>query len=181
MTDHHLHEQIGYLLQNDEYLIENKYIVEYDPACGGDHKVSMFCISAPKREFHFSNTDILIIKGNKIRVMIEIEESKIEPVHIMGKFLGNALSQYHIYNHTVPNISCSQESTLFIQVCDTKHLQPGSLKREQLEQIEMSINKIIPNDKMKIIEYRMIYGTVNDFDGAQGKAMKAIIKEFLSK
>jgi hypothetical protein len=178
---HPLHDLIGNILWNDEFLNENGYEVERDSACGGDHNVSMFCSPIIRSDVHFSDADLLITKGNKIRVIMEIEESNINPVHIMGKFLGNALSPYHFYVNGTKNISCTQDSTLFIQVCDTKDIKPGSVKKKQFDQIEVSIKKMIPNDKMKIIEYRMIYGTQNDFDGSQGVALKTIIKEFLSK
>jgi len=46
----------------------------------------------------FCNVDMLILKGGKIRAIMEIEESDIKPVQICRKFLVSALSKYFIHD-----------------------------------------------------------------------------------
>jgi hypothetical protein len=57
----------------------------------------MFCMNKVGGDVHFPNEDLLITKSKKIRVIMKIVESTIIPVHILGKFLGNALCPNHIY------------------------------------------------------------------------------------
>jgi hypothetical protein len=82
----------------------------------------------------------LICKGDKIKVVIEIEESDKKPTHICGKFLTTALSKYYIRKEETKEMS---DSILFIQIVDTSRLPDKSKKPGQWEKLESSINKLL--------------------------------------
>jgi len=180
MTDHPLHVHIGKLLSNYPFLSENGYVVKRDSACGEKQNISMFISDKSKNSTHFADADLIITQDRKVRVIIEIEESNINPNHIMGKFLGNALSPFYISKNE--NTVFEQSSCLFIQICDTKKLPDNSNKQGQFDQISSGISSLLPLKKFKIIEYRLIYGTQNEFTdetGSKGDLLKSTIKYFL--
>jgi len=74
------------------------------------------------------NVDMLILRSNSIKVIIEIEESNVKPVQICGKLLASALSSHYIYGDDPP--VPVDGSVLFIQILDTSKLREGTLKVE---------------------------------------------------
>lgn len=70
--NHPLHLEIG---KNIENILKSKntYRVLLDPACGGTHNIPLFNSSIKSNDTEYCNVDIIIIKDNKIKVIIEIE------------------------------------------------------------------------------------------------------------
>jgi len=142
----------------------------------------MFISDKSENSTHFADADLIITQDRKVRVIIEIEESNINPNHIMGKFLGNALSPFYISKYE--STTFEQSSCLFIQICDIKKLPDDSNKRTQFDQISLGISSLLPSNKFKIIDYCLIYGIQNEFTdemGSKGELLKSTIKNFLMK
>jgi hypothetical protein len=148
-----------------------------DYACSGLSKKDggqqiPFYIKGPKsNETKICNVDAMIIKENKIRIIIEIEESANEPTQVCGKYLTSALSQFYTHTASTSGKECEikldKSSVLFIEVIDTKKfkiLKPdekgrGTDKPEQLKHIENAINDLISdakNDHGCIKKYKLI-------------------------
>ena len=89
-----LHKVIGDIIQDSEF---PSCTVLKDPACGGNQNIPLFCIDKKSNRTEYCNVDSLILKDNKIRVIIEIEEADVTPMQIFGKFLASALSSYFIH------------------------------------------------------------------------------------
>lgn len=85
---HPLHKAIGKII--DEKSLPGCKILK-DPACGGKQKFPLFSSKRKSRETEYCDVDILILKSNKIRVIIEIEEANVKPTQICGKLLTSAL------------------------------------------------------------------------------------------
>jgi len=174
---HLLHKIIGECVNNKEF--SNCKIIK-DPACGGQHNVPLFCSKNKSNETEYCNVDLLIIKDNKIRVIIEIEETDVKPIQICGKFLTSALSSYYIHE-SENNIPIGMgDSVLFIQILNTSQLKEESSKIKQWGNLEKSIKSILPVGK--IGKYRLFYGSDSDFESRKGNKcaeLIACIKEAL--
>ena len=158
--EHNLHKTIGSIISDAFPEIE----VVKDPACGGDQLVSLFCSDLKSRGTKYADVDIIILKGGKVKVIIEIEESDIKPVQICGKFLVSALSKYFI--HERYGVVEMNDSVLFLQILDSSKLKPDrTFKLEQFKNLEKSIQSVIPLKDSCIDNYRIFYGDSSEFAG----------------
>lgn len=161
IMEHPLHKIVG------EYIGSHKFpnckIIK-DPACGGEQNVPLFCSEDKSNKTEYCNVDLLILKDDKIRVIIEIEETDIKPIQICGKFLTSALSRYFIHEckNNVP-VGMS-DSVSFIQILNTARLKAGAAKIGQWENLEKSIMNILPIEGSKIRKYKLLYGNISDFE-----------------
>lgn len=147
-----------------------------DSACGGNHNIPLFRGDSKSWETQNCNVDLMFIKDNEIRIIMEIEEANIKPVHICGKFLASALSSHYIYTGDPVVMG---ESVLFIQVLDTKQLKEGTFKLKQVDGLKESIRSILPIGNIE--KYKLIYGEVSDFERKEEPYWKLVnsIKEGL--
>ena len=174
-----MHETIGDIFTAD---LLPGYDILKDPACAYDGKnIPLFCSEKKSNQTEYCDVDLLIVKSNKIRVIIEIEEANIKPTQICGKFLTSALSSCYIgkFNDNKP-VSMDDE-VLFIQILDTSNLKEGAHKIEQWRNIEESIKQIIPLKNSRIKEYKLFYGDVSAFsqNGVKRKELIDYIRKFL--
>lgn len=178
--EHPLHKAIGDIFAADPL---PGYEFLKDPACAYDgQNIPLFCSEKKSNQTEYCNVDLLIVKSNKIKVIIEIEEANIKPTQICGKFLTSALSSCYIgqYNDSKP--VSMDESVLFIQILDSSKLTEGTHKPKQWTNIEESITQIIPVKNSRIKKYRLFYGKVSEFsvNGAKRKKLIGCIRGFLS-
>jgi hypothetical protein len=103
---------------------------------------------------------MLILKDDEVKVIIEIEESGFNPVHLFGKFLASAMSKFYI--DPDEEIHEMADSVLFIQILLAEG-KNGSRKPEQWENIYKSICEIIPVKGSNLKKYELIYGRKKDF------------------
>ena len=82
---------------------------------------------------------MLMMKDNKIRVIIEIEESDVKPTQICSKFLSSALASYYIHHSENNTPIGMSDSVLFLQILDTSKLEEKTSKIDQWENLEKSI------------------------------------------
>jgi len=171
-VQHPLHKVIGECI--DSHTLPNCKIIK-DPACGGQQNVPLFCSQNKSNETEYCNVDLLILKDNKIRVIIEIEETDITPAQICGKFLTSSLSRYFIHEseNSIP-IGMS-DSVSFIQILNTARLKAGAAKIEQWENLEKSIMNILPIEGSRIRRYKLIHGNVSDFEGRRNNSCVELI------
>jgi hypothetical protein len=156
--EHELHRLVGKLISEAELSGD----VLADPACAGRHRLLLFCNFDRSRETELCNVDMLILKSNTIRVIVEIEESNVKPVQICGKFLASALCSHYIYGNDSP--APMDDSVLFIQILDTSELKLGTAKIDQWEIIAKLVQDTIPiKDSSRIRQYMMVHGDQNQF------------------
>jgi len=156
--EHLLHKIIGECVNSSEF--PNCEIIK-DPACGGQQNVPLFCSRDKSNETEYCNVDLLMIKDSKIRVIIEIEDTDDKPTQICGKFLTSALSSCYIHDSKNNTPIGMSDSVLFIQILNTSQLKEKTSKIKQWENLEKSINNILPVGKIK--KYKLLYGSVSDF------------------
>ena len=134
-----LHKYIGELLTEQ---FAGSFKVVTDTACGGRQRIPLFCSEERGNESEYCNVDMLIHDGNKILVIVEIEESNVKPTQICGKFFTSAFSKYYIHNSERNKIKMG-DNVLFIQIVDTKGLKPKSTsKYKQWRRLEESIKGV---------------------------------------
>lgn len=135
-----------------------------DKACGGDQQIPLFISKGKSRETEYCKVDLLVLKDDKIKLIVEIEESDVEPTQICGKFLTSALTRYYIHakENNVP--IGMHDSVTFIQIVDTSNLKvEKTSKFKQWMNLEKSINHILPVRNSKIKKYRLFYGDESYF------------------
>lgn len=146
---HPLHKVIGDMIQESDF--PNCTVIK-DPACGGNQNIPLFCSPAKSNQTEYCNVDLLILKDNKIRVIVEIEEADITPTKIFGKFLTSALSSYFIHRTQNDVPIRMGDSVSFIQILDASKLKEDrTAKFNQWEYIENSIRDIVPAKIAKLM------------------------------
>lgn len=170
MIVHKLHKEIGENLKLLNFEKNSKLIL--DQACGGIQHIPLFINKNKSNKTEICNVDALILKDQKIKVIIEIEEANIKPTQILGKFMTSALSKYYIHNNELRNIEMD-ENVLFIQVLDTTKLKENKTSKfGQFKHIAEAIENILPIKDSKINFYKLLFGI-------NFKDIGNIIKDFI--
>lgn len=182
---HSFHRLIGDIIS--ENITGEDIRILKDPACEPEGHVLPLYYSNRKengdseklknrRERIFTNVDLLILKENKIKVIIEIEESNVKPIHIFGKFFAAAFSSYYFHPLEGEGKIEMADSVLFIQILDTSNLKEGkTAKIEQWENIKKSIQRISPIEKSNIDQYKIFYGDEAEF-GKKAKRREELVQ-----
>lgn len=174
VNNHRLHERIGEEIEKIREEISDCDVIK-SSECGEYHKIPLYCSDKNRKDTHYCDVDLLIIKNNKIKVILEIEESDITPIRIFGKFLASALSSHYIYNSETYEMD---NSIKFIQIVDTSKLNDERSKHKQFENIKISIQNIIPKCS-KIKYYELFYGKNLESDKDKQNEIINSIKEVM--
>jgi len=166
------HEIIGDIFE--EALHERPhYSLIRDKACGGEQRIPLFSTAEKSRETEYCNVDLLVLSENKIRMIVEIEESNVKPTQICGKFLTSALANYYIHDSKRNKPVEMNGSVAFIQIVDTSKLvKSKTTKFKQWKALEKSINTITPLKNSKITSYKLL--TTDELDKLAPLIMKII-------
>ena len=177
---HPLHREIGERLESELKDCDNIEVIR-DTACGGKQRIPLFLTEDKSNDNKLCNVDIMILKNNEIKIIIEIEESNLKPTQILGKLFTSIISKYYIH-HTKNNQEIGMANNVcFIQVLDTKDFYDEYTKKpEQWEKIKEEIKKILAIEELNfsIKTYEIFHGELSD------KLLKRIsnfIKEKLAK
>lgn len=176
---HQLHKTIGKIIKAN---FSEKFSVILDQACGGKQNIPLFTSKKKSRITEICDVDILILKNGKIKVIFEIEESGVGPTQVCGKFLTSALSSYYIDKED--SKFPMDNSVLFVQILDTSKLnEDKTSKTKQWENLEKSIQNVIPIKKSKIKRYKNFYGNVTELRNKvnRKKELTRYIQEFLGE
>ena len=179
---HSFHELIGDIISEN---ITGKTIrVLKDPACEPKgHVLPLFYSKGKPREEVFANVDLLVLKKNEIKVIIEIEESNFEPIHIFGKFFAAAFCSFYSHYTEDKDFIEMADSVLFVQITDTENIKIGKTQKiKQWENIKKSIKEIIPIADSKTKKYRLLYGKASEFgvNREERKELVGCIRESVS-
>ena len=175
---HQLHEAIGVAIAGADL---PECTVVRDPACGGDQRIPLFCCKDKSRKTEYCDVDLLVLKENKVRVIVEIEEANITPIQICGKFLASALATHFIHEKWGDPVEIG-DPALFIQVLDTSRLKlDKTSKMEQWKRLERSIRVVLPIKEGGIRCYRMFQGGSKEFapSSEKSKALLGSIQAFI--
>ncbi len=151
--DHVLHEKLGKTIR-DSFSGEPKYKVMLDSACGGNSTLPLFTSCKRTNENRICDVDILIVKDEKVRAIIEIEESDVTPNQICGKFLTSALAS--CYSDGKGPLHDLNSPIAFIQVLDKSKLNvPPAKKLKQWDNLEEAMCRILPVGNSQISVYKI--------------------------
>jgi translation elongation factor EF-Ts len=149
-----MHRKIGDIFKT---ALPPDYELIRDEACGGTQRIPLFYVAEKSRKTEYCNVDLLVLKENKIKIIVEIEESNVKPTQICGKFLTSAFSKYYIHNSANNAPIVMDSSVTFIQIVDTSKLVKNrTSKFEQWKALEMSINNTKPLNYSNISCYRLL-------------------------
>lgn len=128
-----------------------------DHACGGKQRIPLFYEANKARATEYCNVDLIVLKENKIKIIVEIEESNVKPTQICGKYLASALSNFYIHEKQKNKTIEMADSVSFIQIVDTSKLKKDkTAKFKQWKALEKSINKILPVKNSRITSYQLL-------------------------
>ncbi len=153
-TKHPLHRKIGAALKKH---FDNQGLI-LDPACGGKQNIPLFLKGERSNKTEICNVDAAIIGNNKVKVIIEIEESTRTPTQICGKLLTSILAKNYIHkNNDVDTNKIEIKDALFIQVLKVP-TQKGSRKKHQAANIKAAFkNNKINSSTTSIKRYTLIW------------------------
>ena len=176
---HKLHKAVAECIKS--YDLPKDCELLRDPACGGDQNIPLFSSDSKSRATRYSVVDMIILKDEKIKVIIEIEESDRTPIRICGKFLASALSKYFIHEFRGNKPIEMDKSVTFIQVCSTKNLKPGSAKEKQWVNLKDSINTLLESNNLSICRYELLPGKPKDFKKNKCEDLLKIIRKSIGQ
>jgi hypothetical protein len=119
-----------------------------------------------------------------VKIVVEIEEANVKPVHIFGKFFTCALSRYFIHERKNNAPIPMADSVLFVQILDTSKLkQNGTAKINQWRNIERSIQVVIPIKASRFDHYKLFFGDSRAFvaNGVEKGPLVECVREFIMR
>lgn len=189
MNDHPLHEKIYSIVEPFDGKNNNTVHVYADHACSGkEGRVSLFLEPTKKRENHICDVDSLIVRGDKIKIILEIEESGRQPVRIFGKVLASAIATHFcppekpLPDGISKDRISKDKNVLFIQIISSSGLKKNSRRKEQWKQIGKYLERLVRDGHVKGIKgYKMLIGEDSDFEDNSEKAIEltTILKSLL--
>ena len=177
---HPLHDIVGECVDSAQLLVLGCEVIK-DPACTcrGEQRIPLFVSPEKSRAAQYCNVDLLVIHNDRVRVIIEIEESDVKPTQICGKFLTAALSSYYIHK-TQNDMAVPIVDALFIQVLDTKRLKSFTSKPDQWTNLERSIQSILPLKNSGVSRYRLFLGDAREFRVSNANQLITCMKTVLA-
>jgi hypothetical protein len=107
----------------------------------------------------------MVLKNNRVKIIIEIEESDVKPTQICGKFLTSVLAHYYIHESKGNERIGMDDSVTFIQIVATsKLLKDKTRKFMQWDALEESIRAVLPLKNSRIRRYVLFYDRESDFN-----------------
>jgi len=164
---HTLHKKIGDLLK--KAFPENPPVL--DAACDEDqHQHIPLFVSNKSRENQYCKVDALFLnkKKDRVRIIIEIEETERNPIKLFGKLFASNFSRYYIPKESDPIEM--DDNMLFIQIVRCYDVPTDTMgktspeKLQQFKNVRDSIKMTIQNEKFRFRQYEMITGDLKDFD-----------------
>ncbi len=177
---HPLHYIIGKILS--QIPLKKNANLFSDQACGLKNPINIqffLSMEKPRRPLRLCYVDSLILVNDKIRIVIEIEESGRYPGKIIGKFFTFMLAPYFIQKDRVYD---KNKDLLFLQIIDTtdSDSKKNSSKGAQWKAIEDAIQKYIAVPSGIRYEYRILHGRPDDFEkGERNKEFKKLLNDAL--
>lgn len=128
-----------------------------DEACGGSPRQRLPLFLGKRRSSctRLCNVDLLVIKEDAIKVVIEIEESASKPTTICGKFLTSVLATHFIHDSLNAEPIQVSDSALFVQVINTSKLPKGTNKLCQYELLESELKKLLRTLTKHVKKYKL--------------------------
>lgn len=175
MVEHKLHQVVGDIAVRN--FGEN---VKLDFACckntDARQQLPLFSSREKSRKTQLCKVDMLIISGNEVKVIIEIEESGMIPTKICGKFLTSGLAKYYI--HYGEKEVLLANPLLFIQVLNSEKIPEKSSIQSQWVNIGKALQRLGEVDGRKLF-YKLIFGEPKNFEKECGEELTGSIKKFI--
>jgi len=157
---HPLHVAVAELFED---ALPSGCVLIRDQDCGGAQRIPLFSSETKSRSTEYCKVDLLVLRNGRIKMIVEIEESGLEPMQVCGKFLTSALTHYYIHELGDDEPIGMDDDVSFVQIMDSSKLKDKTSKIKQWRNIEESINKILPVKGSKIIKYRIFHGDASHF------------------
>lgn len=137
--EHPVHMAVGECLRS--YSKKFGMTCYLDPACGGSTFLPLFT-DGHSRKTETCKVDALIVRENRIKLVVEIEESNIKPTQILGKYLTTAVSKHFTHTKLLgEGVHCPLSNSAFLQIAFLGNLPEGSQKPDQLELLRDEIKR----------------------------------------
>src|ERR1039458_8254185 len=158
--DHPLHKLIGDIVSGLD--APNTKVV-LDKACGGEQKIQLFCTDASSYKSCLCHVDAAILFNDQVKVIIEVEESDIRPVHLCGKVFVSALATHYIHRKKPYRMA---DTVFFVQVIDTSDKPDNASKLPQCRYLETSIQNLLCVSNTPL-QWDIFYGGASRFQRSE--------------
>jgi hypothetical protein len=155
---HPLHKLIGQILVRTE-MESGEPLLGKD--CGGDQHVQLFCNNRAARASRFCSIDAAVRTNDELKIIIEIEESDIRPVALLGKVSASARASHCIHKRVIYPIAARAP---FIQVIDTRKLSSRSSKLDQCRYLLESVRNTLSTTGGSLRGYEIFHRDIAEFE-----------------
>jgi hypothetical protein len=165
---HPLHRKVGNLMC--QWCDPSRLVL--DPACSAHgHNAPIFLVPEKSRAAEICNVDALLLCGDYVRLIIEVEETDIKPTNICGKFLTSALGMCYIHRtHGIRQYHLRDAT--FVQILSSAGLHGArSKKRRQAQLIAKAITDLCNHGVLPITQYAQFWDLHSTADVERLKAV----------
>lgn len=176
--EHRLHIAVRKTLKEVEARYES-LTFRYDTACRGSgesehlHQLPLFVEEEKSLVTKYCQVDALALKTvdgePEVVLIIEIEETGISQIKILGKVLASAMCRFYIHDAEGGKPIPISRDALFIQVIRERN--EGKHKREKWDDIKERVRGVLPVKRSRIRYYSLIHGSLSDFEEGGGGAV----------
>ena len=126
-------------------------------------RIPLYYVDEIGRKASYCNVDLLILKDDKIKVILEIDEGDFDPLRTCDNYVASSFSQFHIHKDKEDGKRIDMgENVTFLQIIGTPRLIDDLTEnRNQLRQIEDIIKSNTRDSSVK--DYHLTLGTYDDF------------------
>ena len=161
----------------------------FDTACDSpntqerSHQLPLFVDRDKNNVTKYCQVDSLALRASggrkEVAVIVEIEESGISQIKILGKVLASAVCQFYIHDTEGGIPIPIAKGASFIQIL--RERGDGQKKRQKWKDIERRIDGMLPIGGSRIHHYRLLHGTLNDFrlGGRCETDLKRVVEDHL--
>jgi len=155
-----LHRQIGRVVS---LLDAPGVTIVLSSLCGGGQCIPLFCNDVVGNDTKFCEIDIGIVVNDRLKVIIEIEETDKTPVRLCGKAVASALASDYIYEgKRFPKA----DTVWFVQIVNTMTEEANTIEPSKIPQLRFlmpAIQHLLDCAGIRM-RYQIFYGTPDDFD-----------------
>ena len=146
--------------------------VELVKADHSEARIPLYFVDETGRTASYCNVDLLILKDDRIKIILEIDEAGVDPIRICGNYLTSTFSQFHFHRERDGGRRVAMgDSVAFFQIINAPRL--GAYEDDRLIAIEKAIRSNSTRDS-QITEYQIFLGKTKDFQGDDTGLVSAV-------
>jgi len=137
-----------------------------------NQRIQLFCKNEKSHKSCVCYVDAVVLLNEQVKVIVEIEESDIRPVHLCGKVFVSALATHFIHRQDCYRMA---DRVFFVQVIDTSSKSETASKLPQCRNLEPLIQGFLRAGNVNI-QYDIFYGGISQFECAEESDQQDLVE-----